>query len=120
VDEDGRARRGNGSRLWSAAKWAAHRVGWLAGDVLMYVYALGLRCVDMAAESTAADKSRQNFLSAGGERTRPCLADTNSVGHQGCIARRRPPMRQSRGFKIRGVTPIQHGRLRSPRTETKL
>jgi hypothetical protein len=47
-------------------------------------------------------KPRQSFLSAGGELTRPCLANTSSVGHQGCIARRRRPlMRESRGFKIR-------------------
>jgi hypothetical protein len=53
VDEDGRARCGSGSRLWSAAKCAAHRVGWLAGDALMYVYALDFRRVNMAAESTS-------------------------------------------------------------------
>jgi hypothetical protein len=66
-------------------------------------------------------KPRQSFLSTGGESTRPCLINIGSTSHQGLAARRRgPSMRQSRRIQIRGVTPIEHGRLRSPLTETKL
>jgi hypothetical protein len=34
-------------------------------------------------------KPRHNFLSAGGELTRPCLIDISSTSHQGRTARRR-------------------------------
>jgi hypothetical protein len=75
----------------------------------------------MHEDMVVPDKPRQNFLSAGGELPRPCLINISSTSHQGRTAwRRASSARQSRGMQIRGVTPIQHGRLHSPRTETKL
>jgi hypothetical protein len=45
-----------------------------------------------------------------------CSGDISSPSTQGCTApRRKPAMCQSQGLQLRGVTPIQHGRLHSPR-----
>src|SRR5262245_21559874 len=67
------------------------------------------------------NKPRHNSLATGGELTRPCLLDISSTSHQSrTVHSMRPSMYRSQDMQIRGVTPIQHGRPRSPLTETKL
>jgi hypothetical protein len=62
------------------------------------------------------DQPRQNFLSARGKLTRPCLIDISSTSHQGRTTRRvRPSVYQSQGRQIGGVTLTRYGRLNSPR-----
>jgi hypothetical protein len=66
-------------------------------------------------------KPRQNSLSTGGELTRPCLINISSPSHQCRTTHRmRPSLYQSQDAHIRRVTPVQHDRLHSPLTETKL